>query len=1166
MDTLAPPVVAVVVAHDPGPWFEETLASLASQDYAELSVLILDAASEQDLTARVAAVLPTAYVRRFEENPGYGPTVNQVRAMVDGAAYFLLCHDDVALYPDTVHLMVEEAFRSNAGLVSPKVVSWDDPERLIHVGMTVDKGGSVVERVQPDEIDHGQHDAVRDVFVAPGGATLIRADLFEELDGFDPAIVAMGEDLDLCWRAQVAGARIIVAPDARIRHLEELAAGARAIEPSLTTPDGVPPADPPVTLQELQRRHELLAVFKCYGPYHLIRVVPQVFVLAVAEVVVAGLTGNRARARAVVRAWRWNLGRVPAIRRQRRQLKAHRRLGDKEIRLLQLGGSARLSAYGRRVFQDGLHGAHADELADAEQDRELTSVSATALAAAAATAPVPGAATATATAVPATEAVPVGSASVVGSMSPASARGRVSLRIRATAWVVAALVVIIGSRGVIGGRLPVVGQFVPFPGWSATLSQFVGGWHPSGVGTTAPASPALALAGVVGTVLLGAMGLTQKVLIFGCLPVGAWGAVRLVRPFGSQRASLVSGLAYLAMALPYNALALGRWGALMVYAGTPWVLGRLFRATGTAPYLRPVEEYPPPAEGPTGDPSDEGDPVDPVEVGADRSGGGGARQRLSAWTSRHATLRSMVALGLIEAVLVSFAPAAALVVVVAALAVGLAALAEGGWRSARDVLRLALGATLVAVLLCLPWVIGVLAAGRGAVAVFGVPIAASDAASWSSLLRFAVGPVGVSPLAWGFAAAALVPLVLARGPRFQWAVRLWAVALVFWLFAWLSGRGWTGSLAVDPLILLAPAAAAVASLIGLGIAAFEEDLRASEFGWRQLVVVVATGAVVIGSLPTLVSALPGRWDLPTNDFTQSVSWMRAKAATGSFRVLWLGDTRALNLGSWSAGDGLAYATSEDGPPDARWLWNGTSPGPASGLASAVDLARQSRTDQLGRMLAPAGVRYVVLLTSLAPEITGEQSPEEYPVPADLPPALGRQLDLTPVVTGTGITVYANTSWIPVRAAVAGRTVVADSATDPAPLAAPAGTAIVAGAQPVLPGGAAARSYHGTVPTGTVLSALAPAGRWTLTAADGRSAPRGSSFGWAGRYTVATRGPATLGFDGGVETPLALLATVVAWLLVVAFLLGRRLGGGTRRFRIGRRRHPELAPSPEDDRP
>src|SRR5665213_2407104 len=208
MDTLAPPVVAVVVAHDPGPWFAETLASIASQDYAELSVLVLDTGSSEDLATRVAAILPTAYVRSFEGNRGFGATVNEVRTMVDGAAYFLICHDDVALDDDAVHLMVEEGFRSNAGIVSPKVVSWNDPERLVHVGMVVDKGGSVVERIQVNEIDHGQHDAVRDVFVAPGGTTLVRADLFDELGGFDPAIVAMGEDLDLCWRAQVVGARI----------------------------------------------------------------------------------------------------------------------------------------------------------------------------------------------------------------------------------------------------------------------------------------------------------------------------------------------------------------------------------------------------------------------------------------------------------------------------------------------------------------------------------------------------------------------------------------------------------------------------------------------------------------------------------------------------------------------------------------------------------------------------------------------------------------------------------------------------------------------------------------------------------------------------------------------------------------------------------------------
>ena len=350
MDTLAPPVVAVVVAHDPGPWFEETLASLASQDYAELSVLILDGGSRDDLTTRVATVLPTAFVRRFEENRGFGATVNEALTMVDGADYFLVCHDDVALFPDAVHLMVEEAFRSNAGMVTPKVVSWEDPERLVHVGMTADKGGSVVERVQPHEIDHGQHDAVRDVFVAPGGASLIRADLLDELGGFDPAIVAMGEDLDLSWRAHVVGARIIVAPDARVR--PPRGAGRRAIAAVYSDrgPRRAAGAVPPVPHGPDSHSRSCSAATSCWPCSSVtelrstcIRVVPQVL-----------RPGRR-------RGHRGRTGRQPGAgpgggRRlaveprapvghpaQRKELQAHRRLSDKEVRLLQVGGSARLS-------------------------------------------------------------------------------------------------------------------------------------------------------------------------------------------------------------------------------------------------------------------------------------------------------------------------------------------------------------------------------------------------------------------------------------------------------------------------------------------------------------------------------------------------------------------------------------------------------------------------------------------------------------------------------------------------------------------------------------------------------------------------------------------------------------------------------------------------------
>ena len=80
------------------------------------------------------------------------------------------------------------------------------------------RSASSSELVERGELDQEQHDAVRDVFCAPGGCTLVRADLFASLGGFDPEIDLFGDDLNLSWRAQVAGARVLVVPEARVRH------------------------------------------------------------------------------------------------------------------------------------------------------------------------------------------------------------------------------------------------------------------------------------------------------------------------------------------------------------------------------------------------------------------------------------------------------------------------------------------------------------------------------------------------------------------------------------------------------------------------------------------------------------------------------------------------------------------------------------------------------------------------------------------------------------------------------------------------------------------------------------------------------------------------------------------------------------------------------------
>src|SRR5207245_3047259 len=134
------------------------------------------------------------------------------------------------------------------------------------------------------------------------------------------------------------------------------------------------------------------------------------------------------------------------------------------------------------------------------------------------------------------------------------------------------------------------------------------------------------------------------------------------------------------------------------------------------------------------------------------------------------------------------------------------------------------------------------------------------------------------------------------------------------------------------------------------------DLPGYRFGWRQAATFVAGAAVVAGALPLLPAAGSGRWGAPVNDLAQSAEWMRAEAARGSFRVLWVGDADVLPGTGWRLGTGLAYATSRNGPPDASELWPGSSRGPTRQIADALTVARQGRTTRLGHLLAPMAIR------------------------------------------------------------------------------------------------------------------------------------------------------------------------------------------------------------------
>ncbi|HTD50127.1 MAG TPA: glycosyltransferase [Acidimicrobiia bacterium] len=298
-EVAAPPVVAVVVTTGSGAGLEGTLGSLAGQDYPALSVLVLDDASDDDPTARIAATLPTAYVRRLTARVGFAAAANEALSAVEGATFLVFCHDDVAFDPDAVRVMVEEAYRSNAAIVGPKLVDWDHPEVLLEVGMAVDHYAVPFSPIEPGEIDQEQHDGVRDVFFVSHAALLVRADLFVELGGFDIQTAPGSDDIDLCWRARLAGARVLVAPTSRVRHQHGF-----GDEERLTRRQ--PPRD-----ARAATRARVRVLVKSYSAIALLWVLPSGFVLTLGEAF--GL--------AITRRWRHAVAdhRVgPAARRARR--------------------------------------------------------------------------------------------------------------------------------------------------------------------------------------------------------------------------------------------------------------------------------------------------------------------------------------------------------------------------------------------------------------------------------------------------------------------------------------------------------------------------------------------------------------------------------------------------------------------------------------------------------------------------------------------------------------------------------------------------------------------------------------------------------------------------------------------------------------------------------
>lgn len=1031
---LVPSVVSVMVVHEPGDWFDETLRALAEQDYPNLRSLFLVTARSDDeldeISARIRAVVPGAFVRAAPGNVGFGPAVNEVLRLVEGDnGFFLVCHDDIAPARNAVRAMVAELFRSNAGIVGPKLVDWDEPRMLQHVGLGLDRFGEVDPVVEPGEFDQEQHDAVRDVFVLPSACLLVRADLFRALGGFDPAITFHGEDIDLCWRAHLTGARVVVVPDARVRHRERLAE-----------------RRPDLHHRALTSRHRMRTVATLTGGSRLLGRSVQLVVLTTIELIVGLFTGRFGEALSSLRALGGLIPRTGSIAARRRAIRGQRVVHEREVLSLQDRGSSRLNSYLRGKETATFVGADAT----VRRWREA-------------------------------------------SFGPL------------LAWFLVVLAIVVGSRSFILDGVPPVGEFLPYPDsprdlWESFRSSFDG----RGVGATASNPTGWAVLAVASVLSLFHMDLLMTMSVVGLYVLGALGAWRLSTVFPVNRARIAGMVVYVGTPLVPAALGRGDWSTLAWYAALPWMVHLARRVVGL-------------------------EAADPLAAAADLADG------VAPIGPRH-RLRALAYLSLVVAVAAAFVP----VVIVLWPAVGVALavgtlLAGSSWRVAAWFTVAAAASTALGYVLNAPWSFGW---------------------DWSSLVGATpAGPSGrsvlemasLSPTTDRFAilgAALLVPLVVAvlitRAWRLTWTVRALVLVVGFGAVLLAAERDVLGVAVPTPAMLSVPLALGYAIGAAAIVGGFGSDVLGRGFGWRQPAAVLANLAIVIGLVPAAVSIGNGAWHAPTTPMpTLLATQLPLDPAAGDYRVLYVGDPRVLPVPSRKYVDGIAYAITDAGPLDFTDRFAQPDTDADGAVTRALDLVATGATLRAGRLLAPLGIRYVVL-----PETDDVVSTDDDPIPLanGLTGSFQNQLDIGSVYGPPSLEVFVNQSWFPVGAQLTGATADASGLAGEDALV----RADLSQATPAMVGiDDGAPEATGAVAPGVLHVGIPYDDRIELTVGD-TNVPSRPGFGLTTAFDLDQAGDAAVAYGEDPNRGWWIASLMVLWVVVLIVAAGARAPFGRRR--------------------
>jgi hypothetical protein len=439
----------------------------------------------------------------------------------------------------------------------------------------------------------------------------------------------------------------------------------------------------------------------------------------------------------------------------------------------------------------------------------------------------------------------------------------------------------------------------------------------------------------------------------------------------------------------------------------------------------------------------------------------------------------------------------------------------------------AISATAAAVVLNMPWITRYLSRD-GWSAIVGVPThPPGDLGLWD-VLRFGIGPAALGGLIVLLYIPLLVAPLVSKNSRFIWASRAAILSIVFVALALLNSGDHLPFRLPETGILLAPVASCMAIGAAIIVMAFGIDVRGGRFGWRQPLALLSIVTLPLGLLPVVAASSNGQWQQPSIALAQQMKELLGDTSQGDYRVLVIGDPRLVTSDQHSYDDGLAYAIVRNGDMTMLNQVPSTINDADNLLRPLLDAVAMGSTNRVGRLMAPLGIRYIVI--PLLDRVSST-SDSPLPLPIGLREAFAEQLDLRNVYAPSSMVIFENSQWIPLTGLLS--TVAAQQSSEGG------SEALVAteltGSISALNGATSWSSPKQELPAGRFHVGVPFDSRWTLEL-DGQTIQPKASFGTVMHYDIEVGGVGQLNYSNPLSRYIWVFIQLMLWVAVVVAIV------------------------------